>query len=598
LATPIVVGANAVTGISFNPPSCSAPTLAPAALANTAVSAGFTQNYRQTLLATGAHGVVGWGVSSGTLPPGMTLDPNTGVLFGTPTVSGQFTFTVAAVDSIGCAGTRTYTLDVPGCVTNIGDGFVPTDAPTTTATAGPGNYAFPYFTTCPLPLTATSTVTWLTSVTAVDGRLFFTTLQNTGATRQGTIVIGSRVFTVIQGGTIDDPPFGFVDTPADGAVVSGSVAISGWALDDNLVNFVEIWRDPVAGESAQQVFIGYATFVSGARPDVAVAFPTLPYTDRAGWGYLLLTNMLPSQGNGMFKIYAYAHDFNGNRTLLGVRTINAVNASATAPFGAIDTPGQGATISGTAFVNFGWALTPQPKLIPIDGSTIHVLIDGVDVGTVAGYNSFRSDVSTLFPGLKNSGGPVGYRVIDTTALSEGVHTIAWIATDDHGITTGIGSRFFTVQNSAWQPSLRANVGVAPPAVTDGGLAHADATTTIPARVDGLHLGRKAESLAPLQSDRARTIAISNLQGLKLSLNAASQNHADETDGPGGCAPTYAGHLVVNGELRALPVGSSVDPAGTFYWHPGPAFFGTYQLVFVRTSCDGTQQKIPVTIRIY
>lgn len=51
--------------------------------------------------ATSGPGVVlTWSVSSGTLPPGMTLDPGTGVLSGTPTSSGGYTFTVQATDGI------------------------------------------------------------------------------------------------------------------------------------------------------------------------------------------------------------------------------------------------------------------------------------------------------------------------------------------------------------------------------------------------------------------------------------------------------------------------------------------------------------------
>jgi hypothetical protein len=55
------------------------------------------------------------------------------------------------------------------------------------------------------------------------------------------------------------------------------------------------------------------------------------------------------------------------------------NATSAIPFGTIDTPAQGATASGT-IVNFGWALTPQPGMIPIDGSTITVYIDNVPLG--------------------------------------------------------------------------------------------------------------------------------------------------------------------------------------------------------------------------
>jgi hypothetical protein len=67
--------------------------------------------------------------------------------------------------------------------------------------------------------------------------------------------------------------------------------------------------------------------------------------------------------------------------------------------------------------------------------------------------------------------------------------------------------------------------------------------------------------------------------------------------PGECQATYAGYLVANGELRPLPTGSSLDPGGTFYWQPGPGYFGSYRLVFVRTSCDGSQARIPVSVLI-
>jgi hypothetical protein len=388
-----------------------------------------------------------------------------------------------------------------------------------------------------------------------------------------------------------------LETPANGAVVSGSIAVSGWALDDLGVSRVAIYRDPVAGEGAAQVYLGDATFVPGARPDVEAAFPAIATRARAGWGYLLLTNMLPNQGNGTFNLYAYADDADKNRTLLGVRTISAVNASAIVPFGAIDTPDQGAVISGSGYVNFGWALTPQPKLIPFDGSTINVVVDGVPVGNVTSYNLARSDVSGLFPGRKNSSGPVGYRVIDTTALSEGLHTIAWVVTDDAGQATGIGSRYFTVQNSAWLPSLKtASAFALPPAFSKAEIPLADSTTAAPARIDGVDIGRKAASLTtlPTDADGTRTIDLRPLQGLELTLGNEAAQAFTPADA---CAPAYDGYLAANGELRALPIGSSLDRTGTFYWQPGPGFFGSYQLVFVRTACDGTRARIPVTVRI-
>lgn len=112
------------------------------------------------------------------------------------------------------------------------------------------------------------------------------------------------------------------------------------------------------------------------------------------------------------------------------------------PLGTIDTPGQGASVSGT-IVNFGWVLSSN--LIATDGSTIDVFVDGAAVGHPV-YNNFRSDIASLFPNLPNSNGAVGYFILDTTSLPNGVHTIAWVVRDIAGATQGIGSRYFTVLN--------------------------------------------------------------------------------------------------------------------------------------------------------
>ena len=58
----------------------------------------------------------------------------------------------------------------------------------------------------------------------------------------------------------------------------------------------------------------------------------------------------------------------------------------------------------------------------------------------------RADIQTLFPGYTNSNGAIGYFPIDTTTLSNGVHTIFWIVTDDQNRAEGIGSRYFIVEN--------------------------------------------------------------------------------------------------------------------------------------------------------
>jgi hypothetical protein len=263
--------------------------------------------------------------------------------------------------------------------------------------------------------------------------------------RAATITIGGQLVTVTQAGGVSDVPFGVVDTPADGLIgVTGALGMTGWALDDVGVAGVRIFRDPVAGEGADLIYVGTAALLEGARPDVAAYLPSLPYATRAGWGLQVLTNTLPNGGSGAFRFWAFADDVEGHSSLLGTRTFTAANTTATRPFGTIDTPGAGETVSGT-IVNFGWVLTPAPGIVPFDGSTIDVIVDGVSIGHPV-YNVFRSDIAALFPQYANATGAVGYFVLDTTTLSNGLHTISWLVRDDHGRAEGIGSRYFRVFN--------------------------------------------------------------------------------------------------------------------------------------------------------
>ena len=131
------------------------------------------------------------------------------------------------------------------------------------------------------------------------------------------------------------PPFGSFDTPAEGAVVSGEVGVTGWAIDDIGIVGVDIFRY-VAWRARRRntfVYLGAATMVPGARPDVQAAYAVRPLAEQAGWGYMLLTNMLPTQGNGAFALHAIARDVDGHSVVLGSRVINSQNSGSLLPFG-------------------------------------------------------------------------------------------------------------------------------------------------------------------------------------------------------------------------------------------------------------------------
>jgi hypothetical protein len=70
--------------------------------------------YFQTVTASGGMGPYAYAVSSGMLPPGLSLDPMTGAITGTPTTAGTFNFTITATDANACTGIMAYSVFIAG----------------------------------------------------------------------------------------------------------------------------------------------------------------------------------------------------------------------------------------------------------------------------------------------------------------------------------------------------------------------------------------------------------------------------------------------------------------------------------------------------
>ena len=148
------------------------------------------------------------------------------------------------------------------------------------------------------------------------------------------------------------------------------------------------------------------------------------------------------------------------------------------------------------------------------------------------------------------------------AYANGLHTISWVVTDNGGVSSGVGSRFFSIFNTGASTSASAM------------------------RPIGLDLGRHVDDLvgttsrAPVAVRDGFTLVGSTRQ-IDRGLDGTRRVWATERDRVeirvGSSARTddeYAGYLLVDGRLRELPIGSSFDPSrGTFFWQPALGFIG-------------------------
>jgi hypothetical protein len=297
---------------------------------------------------------------------------------------------------------------------------------------------------------------------------------------------------------------------------------------------------------------------------------------------MMLTNFLPNQGNGAYTLYATATELEGNTVTVGSKTITGDNAHAVKPFGAIDTPAQGGTISGMNYSNFGWVLTPLPNTIPKDGSTITVWVDGAALGHPV-YNQYRWDIAAYFPGLNNSNGAVGYYTLDTTAFENGIHSIYWTATDNGGNSDGIGSRYVNVLNpDSNQPAEESNVPLPADAFT--GLISIIETHPIYIK-KGFTQGTIPKPVYPGENG-VIMVKTRVLERVEIHLLEGKPLEA------------ISGFMKVGDELRPLPIGSTLDVRqGIFHWLPGPGFLGEYRLVFYIKNHEGSMRERNIVIRV-
>jgi hypothetical protein len=162
-------------------------------------------DYIDYLVATGGNGADTWSVTSGSLPPGLTLDPDAGTITGTPTSPADATFTVQASDSSSPPQTASapVTIDVAAATALAVGPAAPPDAtvgqPYTfqlPASGGLGQLSWAVISgALPAGLHLDATTGQLTGTPTTAGDTSFT-LQATDSSSPAQVAAGNESLTV------------------------------------------------------------------------------------------------------------------------------------------------------------------------------------------------------------------------------------------------------------------------------------------------------------------------------------------------------------------------------------------------------------------
>src|ERR1019366_6001787 len=169
--------------------------------------------------------------------------------------------------------------------------------------------------------------------------------------------------------TDNGPPSVNIDTPAPGTVLSGTVSVAGWAIDNTSVVGTAVSSVPVLVDG---VLVGTATY-GAYRSDVCAAYRGRAGCPNVGFNYLLNTAALSP---GAHTITVYAVDSDVPRPGVGSASVT-VTVSSGAPSVKTDPPAPNAAVSCTVSVG-GWAIDNASAIgTAINPNNVQVKVDGV-----------------------------------------------------------------------------------------------------------------------------------------------------------------------------------------------------------------------------
>ena len=389
-------GSSGVT-CSANMPSSTA---SPLTIVTTSLPEGSVGNsyFFGGVYAAGGTPDYSYAVTQGSLPNGLTLDPTSGIISGTPTLPGTTSFTVQASDSGGSSPvTQVLSITVaPG----------PLSITTTSLTTAYQNESY----SDPLAATGgTAPYNWTITAGSLPSGL---TLSSGGVISGAATVSGTFNFTVQATDstsptaetasanlTLSIPPATSVLVPSAGATVQGSALLDASASSQNGIASVQF---ELSGGSINDKVIG-----TGA---------STPY----GWIGAGNTTAVP---NGTYTLQSVATDNQGLSSTSAPITVTVDNSP---PTTSVLIPSAGATVSGrSATLDAGASANVASVSFELSGGAFNDQVIASSALTPYGWIGSWN----------------------TTAVPNGTYTLQSVATYAGGVSGTSAAITVTVDNS-------------------------------------------------------------------------------------------------------------------------------------------------------
>ena len=519
--------------------------------------------YSQTFVATGGSGGYTYS-ATGSLPSGLTLTSG-GVLSGTPTTGGSFTFTVTATDSGLATGTRSYTVVIANAPIVVNPATLPdwtlgvAYSQTVTATGGTGSYTFSRSAgTLPPGLTLNAATGAITGTPTATGTRNFTIRATDGngafGSRAYSVIIAAAIVVnpaTLPGGTVGSAYSRTVTTT--GGTGTKTFSVSAGALPTGLLLNAStglISGTPTsAGSSAFTIratdtigAIGARAYSVTINPAITLSPATLPngtsgtpysrtVSASGGTGTFTYSVSAGSLGAGL-ALNAATGVISGTPTTVGTRnfTIRATDGNATFGSQAYSITINAAITVNPATLANGTVGTPYSRTVTATGGS--------------GSYTFSVSAGTLPAGLALN---AASGVISGTPTTSGASSFTVRATDTNG---AVGSRAYSVTMA--NPPVVVNPATLPGGAV--GAAYSQVVSATGGTGGGYTFSVSAGSVGAGLTLNAATGVISG-----TPTSAGTRNFTIRAQDSGGGSGTRAYSITIN---AAIAVNPAALPGGT------------------------------------